>query len=142
MTHRSARGFTLIELLTTIVVITILTTVAVSSYRSSVLRANRTDATTTLLRAAAAEEKYFLQNSTYTTDLASAAPTGLGIGAATPLGYYALSASAGSTGSITTSWKMTATAQSSQIKDLAACLTLSIDDQGTRTPADASGCWK
>ena len=136
------RGFTLVELLIAVLVIAILGSLAVSSYRSYVLRANRTDATTTLLRAATAEEKYFLQNSTYTADLASAAPAGLGIGATSPLGYYTLSATAGSTGSIATSWKVTATATGTQTADLAICRTLSIDDQGVRSPADSSGCWK
>ena len=136
------RGFTLVELLIAVLVMAILGSLAVSSYRSYVLRANRTDATTTLLRAATAEGKYFLQNSTYTTDLASAAPTGLGIGATSPLSYYRLSAAAGSTGSIATSWKVTATATGNQTQDLSACQTLSIDDQGVRSPADSSGCWK
>lgn len=141
MTNRH-RGFTLIELMISIVVLAILASIAIGSYRSSVLRANRTDATTTLLRISMAQEKYFLQNSTYTTDLASAAPTGLGLSATSPMGYYTLAVTAGPTGSIATSWKVTATATGAQLKDVAACQTLSIDGEGTRTPADSSGCWK
>ena len=57
-------------------------------------------------------------------------------------GYYTLGATAGSTGSIATSWKVTATATGNQTSDLAICRTLSIDDQGVRSPADSSGCWK
>lgn len=136
------RGFTMIELMMTVVVIAILATIAIASYRSSVLRAHRTDASTTLLRVSMAEEKYFLQNSQYTADLASAAPTGLGIGATSPLGYYTLAVIAGSTGALATSWKVTASAIGDQLRDLPACLSMSIDDQGTRSPNDASGCWK
>lgn len=139
---RKNAGFTLIELMISVVVLAILGSLAMASYRSSVLRSNRTDASTTVLRVAVAEEKYFLQNSQYTADLASAAPTGLGIGATTPLGYYTLAVTAGSTGSLATSWKVTASATGAQLKDIAACQTLSIDDQGVRSPNDASGCWK
>jgi type IV pilus assembly protein PilE len=141
MTDRS-RGFTLIELLISIVVLAILASIAIGSYRNSVLRANRTDGTTTLLRISMAEEKYFLQNSQYTTDLASASPIGLGLSATSPLGYYTLAVTAGATGSIATSWKVTATATGSQLQDVAACQTLTLDGEGTRTPADSSGCWK
>jgi type IV pilus assembly protein PilE len=141
MTHRT-RGFTLIELLIAIVVLAILANIAIGSYRSSVLRANRTDGTTTLLRISMAEEKYFLQNSQYTTDIASASPTGLGLSATSPLGYYTLAVTAGATGSIATSWKVTATATGTQLQDSAACQTLTLDGEGTRTPADSSGCWK
>jgi type IV pilus assembly protein PilE len=139
---RKNAGFTLIELMISVVVLAILGSLAMASYRSSVLRSNRTDASTTVLRVAVAEEKYFLQNSQYTADLASAAPTGLGIGATTPLGYYTLAVMAGSTGSLATSWMVTASATGAQLKDIAACQTLSIDDQGVRSPNDASGCWK
>jgi type IV pilus assembly protein PilE len=139
---RKNAGFTLIELMISVVVLAILGSLAMASYRSSVLRSNRTDASTTVLRVAVAEEKYFLQNSQYTADLASAAPTGLGIGATTPLGYYTLTVTAGSTGSLATSWKVTASATGAQLKDIAACQILSIDDQGVRSPNDASGCWK
>jgi type IV pilus assembly protein PilE len=141
MTGRS-RGFTLIELMIAIVVVAILASIAVASYRSSVLRANRTDGTTTLLQVSAAEEKYFLQNSQYTADLADAPPTGLGLGTTSPRGYYTLAVTAGSTGSLATSWLVTATATGSQTQDLAACQTMSIDDQGNRSPADSSGCWR
>jgi type IV pilus assembly protein PilE len=139
---RRTHGFSLVELLVAMVVLAILASLAISSYRSYTLRANRTDATTTILRISMAEEKYYLQNSQYTTDLVSAAPVGLGIGATSPLGYYTLTVTAGTTGSIATSWKVTATATGTQLQDVAACQTMSIDGDGTRTPADSSGCWK
>jgi type IV pilus assembly protein PilE len=136
------RGFTLLELMVTLLVVAILSTIAVSSYRSYALRANRVDGTSMLLKIGVAEEKYFLQNSTYATDLVSAPPTGLGLGSTSPAGLYTLTVVAGSTGAIATSFTATATATGSQASDIAACRTLTINDQGQRTPTDASGCWR
>jgi type IV pilus assembly protein PilE len=136
---------TLTELLTVIMIVAILSSIAVGSYRSYMLRTNRTDARTTLLRVQVAEEKYFLQNNTYTTELG---PTGLrmngsaGATMATPSAYYSVTVAKGSTNDIATSFTATATAQNGQVKDTAACLTLTINDQGQKTPADSSGCWK
>lgn len=75
-------GITLIELLTVLVVISILASMALASYRSSVIRAQRIDATAALLNVAAAQEKFFLANNRYATDaeLEDAPPAGLGIG--------------------------------------------------------------
>ena len=98
------RGFTLLELMITVLVVGVLSTIALSSYRSYTLRANRVDGTGMLLKIAVAEEKYFLQNSTYATDLVSAPPTGLGLGSTSPAGLYNLTVAAGSTGAIGTSF--------------------------------------
>src|SRR5690606_27341297 len=64
-TIRHLRGVTLIELRPVIVVVAILRTIAVSSYRSYLLRTNRTEARMALLRVQAAQEKFFLQNNRY-----------------------------------------------------------------------------
>jgi type IV pilus assembly protein PilE len=135
-------GLTLIELMVVLAIIAILTTVAVSSYRSYTMRANRIDGETVLMRIQVAEEKFFLQNNTYTTAIATAPPNGLGIPATTASGMYTLAVAAGSTGSIATSYAATATATGTQTHDKSACLTLTISDQGQRTPVDSSGCWK
>src|SRR2546429_5200969 len=66
------RGMTLIELMVVLVIVAILSTLAVGSYRRYVLRANRTDATSALLRIQVAEEKFFLQRSEeHTSELQS-----------------------------------------------------------------------
>lgn len=135
-------GLTLIELMIVVGIIAILTSIAVSGYRSYTLRANRIDGETVLLKVQVAEEKFFLQNNTYTTAVATAPPNGLGIPATTPSGLYTLAVAAGATGSIATSYSATATATGTQTSDKSACLTLTINDQGQRTPADSSGCWK
>jgi type IV pilus assembly protein PilE len=137
------RGVTMIELLTVVAVVAILSSVAVASYRSYVLRAHRTDATTTLLRIQVAEEKYFLQNNTYTIDITDAPPTGLGVGSPTPNGFYTLvvAADPNSTNNIATSYFATATATGGQTRDTA-CPTLTINDQGQHGPAaTATTCW-
>jgi type IV pilus assembly protein PilE len=138
----SMRGTTLIELMTVIVVLAILSTFAVSTYRTQLIRTNRTDGRQLLLRVQVAEEKFFLQNNTYTIDLANPPPTGLGLAATSPGGFYTLVVAPGATGTIASSFQVTATAAGTQVNDLAGCLVLTIDNQGQRTPNDATGCWK
>ena len=139
---RRTYGFPLIELLVTLAVVAILSSIAITSYRSYTLRANRIDGETMLLKIQVAEEKFFLQNNTYTTAVATAPPNGLGLLATTTSGFYNLTVVAGSTANIATSYAATATATGTQTKDKAACLTLTINDQGQRTPTDTSGCWR
>ncbi len=117
--------------------------IAVSSYRNYVLRSNRTEGRNALLRMRVAEEKFFLQNNTYTTNFTGAPPAGLGlIGPTTQSGYYTLTTTACAGGTIATCYLVTATAAGTQTQDTAACLAFTIDDSGTRTPADTTGCWK
>lgn len=141
---RRSQGMTLVELLTVMTVVAILGTLAVGAYGRYGLRANRTDATATLLRIQMAEEKFFLGNNTYTIDFINGAPTGLGIlgSTSTPNGRYVITLGAGTSGAIGTSYLATATATGGQVNDDPNCLTLTIDDKGTRTPADSTGCWK
>jgi len=137
-----SRGVTLIEMMTVVGIVAILGVIAVGSYRSYGLRTNRVDGTATLLRIQVAEEKFFLQNNTYTTDLADPPPNGLGIGNTSSGGYYTLAVAPGSTGAIATSYQATATATGTQVNDKAACQVFTIDDQGQRSPADSTSCWK
>ncbi|MFK8015410.1 MAG: type IV pilin protein [Gammaproteobacteria bacterium] len=86
MTHRPSRqhGYTLMELLITVSIITIVTSIALPSYQNHVMRSHRTDAMGALLRVANAQEKFYLQNNSYTGDLAELNITG------TESGYYDL----------------------------------------------------
>jgi type IV pilus assembly protein PilE len=140
--RKLSAGITLIELMVTLAIIAILSSVAISSYRSYTLRANRIDGETMLMKIQVAEEKFFLQNNTYTTSIAVLPPNGLGLVTTTASGYYTLAVAAGSTNSIATSYSATATAAGTQLDDKSACLTLTISDQGQRTPGESSGCWK
>ena len=93
-TRARSRGVTLLELMAVVVIIGVLGTLAVNSYRGYLLRANRTEARVALLRVQAAQEKFFLQNNRY-ADTAELTPGpadgGLGIAATTPNGQYAIS---------------------------------------------------
>jgi type IV pilus assembly protein PilE len=116
---------------------------AVASYRNYILRANRTDGTSTLLRLQVAQEKFFLQNNRYATnaEMTAAPPNGLGLalgaGGLTAGGRYTMTLVSPSN----TQYTATATAAGGQTADTA-CLALSIDQAGTRTPGTASGCWR
>jgi type IV pilus assembly protein PilE len=148
-THSDMRGVTLVELLVVIVIIGILASIAVPSYRNYLLRAQRSDATAALLRMAAAQEKFYLQNNTYTTDVT---PTGLNLVAATPLnsehGWYQITVAAGASG-LTVDYVATATALAAgpQIKDTP-CRTFTINQNGLRGAKDSSNtvntalCWR
>jgi len=124
---------TLVELMTVVAIIAILGTIALNSYRGSVLRSNRTEGTTTLLRVQAAQEKFYLSAQTYTNDLAK-----LGIPATTERGLYQIRV----TGASNTAYTATATAKDGQTADTE-CATLSIDETGKRTPSPATTrCWR
>lgn len=140
---RRAGGFSLIEAMITVAILAILTTIAVGSYKSYILRTHRTEGRNALLRIQVAQEKHFLQNDTYTTNVTDAPPAGLGLGAATTAnGWYTLSVTAGNTNDIATSYLAKATAAGTQAADKAACQEFRIDDTGARHPAADSECWK
>jgi type IV pilus assembly protein PilE len=135
-----SRGVTLLELMAVVVIVGILGTIAVSSYRGYLLRTNRTDARMALLRVQAAQEKFFLQNNRYadTAELSPApADGGLGIAATTPGGHYSITLDADTA----TTYTATATAIGGQTSDSAACQVLTINELGTRTPS-GSECWR
>jgi len=124
---------TLIELLTVVAIVAILGTIALNSYRSSVLRSNRTEGTTTLLRIQAAQEKFYLNERAYSNSL-----TQLKIPANTERGLYRIQLS--NVGAVT--YTATATATNGQAADTE-CATLSIDETGNRTPSPATTrCWR
>jgi type IV pilus assembly protein PilE len=137
---RSAeRGFTLVELMVTVAIITILATIATTSYTSQVQKSRRTDARSALLDLAGREEKLFS-----TTNAYSATATDLGYANwTTPIGsgYYTLSAVINAPAN-PPSYTLTATAVGAQLGDTQ-CLTLSIDQTGNQTsnPGTASTCW-
>lgn len=135
-----SRGVTLLELMTVLVILGILTTLAVNSYRSYLLRSNRTDARIALLRVQAAQEKFFLQNSRYaaSAELTPASSAGgLGIAATTTGGHYSITLARPTT----TTYTATATAIAGQTADAAACRVLTINQLGARTPT-GNDCWR
>ncbi len=141
MKHRM-QGVTLIELMVVVAVLAIIASIAIPSYRSYLLRAQRSDATSVLLRVRVAQEKFFLQNNSYTSQLG---PAGLkltgadGTTMASENGYYTIDFTA-QTG---TTFTVRATAVGGQQRD-SNCTTFTINEQGTRTtsPGNLATCWR
>ena len=136
-----AIGFTLIELMVVLVIVGILSAVAVPTYRQYVIRAQRTEAKTALLRLAANQERHYLQNNTYTDDLAL-------LGFATGIsenGVYTLSVPIADT---TTFQAIAVPTPGGGLNDVdmsqdEACARFSIDAAGQRgaSPDPGGNCW-
>lgn len=141
---RHQHGVTLLELMTVVVILGILASIAVPSYRGYIMRAQRSDATAMLLRVAAAQEKFYLQNNTYTSALTGANSLNLG-SANSEHGWYSVGIVAGSTGNIASSYLATATVVSgqAQAKDTN-CQTFTIRETGERgsSPSNMAACWR
>jgi type IV pilus assembly protein PilE len=61
------KGFTLIELMVTIVIVAILASIAIPSYRQYVIRGNRTAAQAVMMEIATRQQQFFVANRTYAT---------------------------------------------------------------------------
>jgi len=98
MSHRE-HGMTLLELAVVGAVVAILASIAVPSYRSYVLRANRAEGRAALLALATAQEKFYLQCNNYAATLepGSAADCDAGnlqFPTSSERGYYAITVTA------------------------------------------------
>lgn len=140
VTGRRFAGFTLIEILIVILIIGILAAIAYPSYTAYTRRANRVDATEALLRIADLQTRHYLQNNTYTADLADLGFTST----ASTNGYYTLAiANADATG-------FTATAVPNGVPQSEDddCQSFSVNALGVRTATDSGGadsteeCWR
>jgi type IV pilus assembly protein PilE len=144
-----SRGFSLVELMIALLIVAVLTSIAVPSYRQYVLRSHRAEAKTALLNVAAAQERFYLQNNTYTTDLTSApaaTPPGLGqadydaaSGVQTENGWYTIAVTAANA----TAFSVTATAIGAQASD-AKCTTFTLTSAGVKsaTGSASAECWE
>jgi type IV pilus assembly protein PilE len=146
--RKKNRGVTLIELMTVVAIVALLASIAYSSYRNSVIRSNRTEATAALLQAAAAQEKFYLQNNTYADDdqlVLAPADGGLGLARTTPSGYYTIAVTDDS--DLATRFQITATpvAGGGQTDD-ADCTSFTIDQTGRKGATGAGDaavrCWR
>jgi type IV pilus assembly protein PilE len=133
--RRGSRGVTLIELMVIVAILGILGTVAVNSYRGYLLRSNRTEARIALLRIQTQQEKYFLSNNTYANNISL-----LGMSNITPSGFYTINLQ--NVTATPAAYVARAVATAGQTKDVAACQSMTINEQGARTPNEASGCWR
>ncbi len=92
---RAQRGVTLIELMMVVTILAIIAGIAVPSYRKYLLRSQRSEAKIALLQLQTAQEKYYLQNNSYTEDVKSASPTGLGLAGISETGKYDITVEVG-----------------------------------------------
>ena len=134
-------GFTLIELMVTVAIVTILATIAVTSYTSQIQKSRRTEAKSALLDLAGREERLFS-----TTNVYSDRQNFLGYATvSTPMtnmnfgnGYYQLTAVA-----TATTYTLTANPVGAQAGD-AACGSFSVNQLGVQTVSGTStvaSCW-
>lgn len=85
-----ARGFTLIELMITVVIVSILASIAFPMYLHQIRESRRTDARSALLDLASREERYYATNNAYTSTASDVGYTGWGSGNPIGSGYYYL----------------------------------------------------
>jgi len=145
LSRQCCRGVTLIELMVVVVVIAVLASIAVPSYRSYVLRAQRADGKAELLRVRTAQEKFFLQNNQYADEdqLDVAPPAGLGLSTTSEHGHYTIALDRPTP----TTFTVTATTTGGQTEDFL-CQTFTVDELGQRTAEDSGGndstprCWR
>lgn len=136
-------GITLIELLTVIVVIAILASVAIPSYRNYLIRTQRAEAKTALLQLQAAQEKFYLNANAYTDQVAAAPPDGLGLTGISETGKYQITVDLGADGQGYTATASPAPGGGQE--DDTDCGSLSITDTGVRGvsgPASVQECWR
>lgn len=138
------RGVTLVELLTVMVIVAILASVAIPSYRRYLVRTNRADAKTALMQLQAAEEKFYLQNNAYTDNITSGSPNGLGLTTTTVNGFYTIEVKPENDNqSYIATAKPTASGGQSSDKE---CGSFTITDVGKRGISggtkDSVFCWK
>jgi type IV pilus assembly protein PilE len=149
--QHASSGFTLIELMVTVAIVTILATIAVTSYTSQVQKSRRTEAKSALLDLAGREERLFSTTNTYSQDEAflgyatvSTQMTGMTFGNR----YYTLTAvvpDAVNQPGVTNSYLLTATpvAGNSQANDTT-CGSFSVNQLGQQTVSGtgtAASCW-
>jgi type IV pilus assembly protein PilE len=143
------RGITLIELITVVVVLSILVAVAIPSYRSYLIRTQRSDAKTALLTLRAAQEKYYLQNNEYTSAITTAPEDGgLGLLGVSDNGLYAITVSLGNEANPGNNQFYTARATPVETrgqKDDTKCLAFTLTDvgrKGAEGPGGTDYCWR
>ena len=121
----------------------IIAALALPAYRQHLVRVHRVGATTLLYEIAAAEERFYLRHGTYTGDLTSAAPTGLGLATDHSTTRYAFSVALANDGQtyIATATPLRGKGQDSDGE----CLAFSIDQRGRRAVSgsrDTAFCWR
>lgn len=129
-------GFTLIELMVVVAVVAILAAVAYPNYTDHVRKSKRAQAKADLVEYAQNAERYFTVNNTYAGMTFPGNATTLNSPREGGTAAYALTMQR-----TQSTFTLTATPLGNQLKDK--CGTLTLDQAGRKTPAEAtvSGCW-
>jgi type IV pilus assembly protein PilE len=147
--HRQ-RGMTLIELVVVVMIVGILAAVAIPSYRSYVIRSQRSDAKDAVLALATQQEKHYLQCNQYAgiIDAATDCAAGELQGADTSKnGWYDLDTDPAVDPTLGFTATATAIAGENQFQDTE-CRSFTVDQAGVRTATDDGGgdnteeCWR
>ncbi len=138
-----ARGFTLIEVLLVLAILGLLTAIAVPMYGDHMMKVRRGDGKRLLMDISSRMERFYFDNTTYTTNLQQ-----LGFALTTNVpseeGFYTAKVETATAGCpIATCYKVTADVKGAQVDDTY-CGNLSLDSMGRKTvsttnPADH--CW-
>lgn len=140
---KNAAGFTLMELMITILIVSILTMVALGSYRNQVVRSDRAAAQGFLLELANRQERYLLDNRSYAigTDAVKNL-TGSATLPAEVADNYTVTIADLDEDNNTPDYEITATAKGSQDTDDTDCGDLTLDSEGVKgTEHGGSRCW-
>ncbi|HWM70709.1 MAG TPA: type IV pilin protein [Steroidobacteraceae bacterium] len=147
--QRRTGGFTLVELMVTIVVASILISIAVPAYQAQVRKSRRTEARMAVMDLATREERYYSVNNDYSN---SALQLGYGTvdtqikDQTVGNGYYQVTVENTLAAPLAAppkraAFTITAKASGSQLKD-APCQQFVVDQSGTQTSTpSASDCW-
>jgi len=134
MNRKSNAGMTLVELLVVVLIVGILASIAVPSYRGYVIRANRADAKASLMATAAALERCYSQYRAYNSTSCPVAAS-----FASNDGKYQITTAFADADHFT----LTATPQGSQAKDTA-CGNFTLTEQNVKDKSGSKSvqdCW-
>ena len=155
--NKPESGFTLIELMIVVVIIGIIAAIAYPSYTDHVMKTRRSEAKMALAEVANRLEKFFSMCSTYPTVYPAGLTANWPVGechpgnfgafgiqyiTVTPENNYAITVRdlAGGTTNLATQYRIIATAQAAQAKDVK-CATIVLDSTGARTSTGGGVCW-
>ena len=146
-----ARGFTLIELMITVVIASILMSIALPLYQHQLRESRRTDARSALLDLASREERYYAMNNAYTSTASDLGYTGWGSSNPIGSGYYYLSQPtiAAATATSTATFTLVAQPEPGKGQDQDSdCQTFTVTQTGQETSTNSAAalssatCWK